>query len=344
MKRTISHVAVMVTLCLGFLPCSVRAQFGPPGGKRALDKATDRTPEDPAKRRPWLENRIAAMSKTVEGTADDSPAKPDLLLKLATMHRDLADTCVVLRDLGISDEMPLPDKTLKELAGCIETHGRKAADVVAGGVEKFPKHAAMDEMLFYLGWFRVQHQDTKGAVAAATRLVKEHPESGYVPEAYLLLGEVLFEAQTPEQARTAYQQAAISQAKSNKVRLYALYKLAWCDYNLSNFTDALQGFVTVVKEAGKSQEWKHLRREALRDTVLAYAAIGKPDRAVEFYTQLAPDEAQTLLLPLAELWLDQARLKEVRSLCKALREAFPESRKLLEAVGEIEVQAGKLGK
>jgi len=333
---------LVLVLAIALVPSSARAQFGPPGGKGALDRATDRTPEDPVKRKPWLENRIAALEKSISAMPDDSPAIADLLLKMADLHRQLADTCSTLSVIGAEAPNGLPEEKKKELKKCSSDHSKKAAQVLARSVKEHPRSAILDQTLFYLAWYRLLGRDSEGAAAAATRLLKEFPESVFASEAYLLLGEISFDKSDLVNAKAAYVKATEKQGKENKIRIYALYKLAWCDYNLSLLPESLEGFVKVAKAAGESEEWRHLRREALRDTVLVYATAGKPAKAVEFFLELAPKEADALLLYLAQHWLEQGKLEDCLKLCKALRQSFPDSPQILKKLEEVEAGARKM--
>jgi tetratricopeptide (TPR) repeat protein len=156
-------------------------------------------------------------------------------------------------------------------------------------------------------------QGKKQEAARAYRdLIKNYPNSKYVPEAYLAFGEYYFDEGKIEKALMAYKK--VTQYKGSKVYSYALYKTGWCYFNIHEFEKALEQFVTVVKHCDKqkrkTRQEPKLRREALKDAVLAYSHAGKANAAPAFFKRLAPNEAGKLLEVLAGMYLADGKAKD----------------------------------
>ena len=150
------------------------------------------------------------------------------------------------------------------------------------------------------------------ALKALKNLIKNYPNSKYVPDAYLMFAEYYFDQAKIEKALMAYKK--VTQYKDSKVYSYALYKTGWCYFNIHEFKRALEQFVTVVKHCDKQKsktgQAPKLRREALNDAVLAYSHAGKASAAPAFFKRLAPDEAGKLLAALAGMYLSDGKAKD----------------------------------
>jgi tetratricopeptide (TPR) repeat protein len=127
-----------------------------------------------------------------------------------------------------------------------------------------------------------------------------------------MFGEYYFDQAKIEKALMAYKK--VTQFKDSKVYSYALYKTGWCHFNIHEFERALEQFVTVVKYCDKRQlktgQEPKLRREALKDAVLAYSHAGKASAAPTFFKRLAPNEAGKLLEVLAGMYQADGKVKD----------------------------------
>jgi tetratricopeptide (TPR) repeat protein len=169
-----------------------------------------------------------------------------------------------------------------------------------------------DQLLFIRAQALWDQGKKQEAARAYRDLIKNYPNSRYVPEAYLAFGEYYFDEGKIEKALMAYKK--VIQYKGSKVYSYALYKTGWCYFNIHEFERALEQFVAVVKHCDKQksktgQEPK-LRREALNDAVLTYSHAGKANAAPAFFKRLAPGEARSLLEKLARMYYGHAKLQD----------------------------------
>jgi tetratricopeptide (TPR) repeat protein len=102
----------------------------------------------------------------------------------------------------------------------------------------------------------------------------------------------------------------------NKVYGFALYKQAWCDYNLEDFKSALQKFVETIEFAQQNPEAhnvENLAKQSRRELVMPYAQVGSPGKALEFFGRYAKDDEQAFSMfeSLGELYFDTGKWPEV---------------------------------
>ncbi len=96
-------------------------------------------------------------------------------------------------------------------------------------------------------------------------------------------GDAHFDRLAFPDALAAYDTVPASAAKHYA---YARYKGAWSLFNLSRFDDSLARFVALARAgraANASDDVQRLGRESLKDSVAAFARVGKPTDAYRFY-------------------------------------------------------------
>lgn len=162
---------------------------------------------------------------------------------------------------------------------------------------------------------------TAGPVAAATSAapVPAEPAPGDA-HGWLQLGDEDFARGDLVAARAAFERA--SATDDAHVRAYARYRIAWCDLGEARHIEALDAFVHVVRQthgSGQSEAMTRLHREALRDSTVAYAEIGRPDRAADFYLAVDPALAQAALATLIEHYRTRGSADAIATLCRDSR-------------------------
>jgi tetratricopeptide (TPR) repeat protein len=162
------------------------------------------------------------------------------------------------------------------------------------------------------------------------RLLRDHPKSPYVPLAYVAFGDHYFAEGKPEEASNLYDKALLYPGAP--VRAWALYKLAWCNLQRGDGAGALDRFVQTLAaieagHAGNSSDAETLAAATRRDLVIAYALVGKPDKAAVFFQRLAKGKAADEVPPAKMLDLLGRRLTkdgkpaEASVICEALKQA-----------------------
>jgi tetratricopeptide (TPR) repeat protein len=268
--------------------------------------------------------QILYMQELIRNAPEDDPQKPDYYFRLGEL---LADT---QRYFGFQarsldqkifeaeqakrtgDAAQLKDKQKK-----LEKESEKwSLEAVKNYVaaSKFPKYNRMDEVLFRLAYLLQMIKKEDQAREFFHRLIKDYPQSKYVPNAYLSFAEFYFAKGEMENAGKFYEK--VTQFTSSTVFGFALYKKGWVEINLGNFKSALEIFVRVIElcKAGKipKNQAGPLEKEAKKDLVKAYARTpgASPDKAWDFFQRMGGDYAPKMLESLAELYWEQGMFNE----------------------------------
>ncbi len=178
---------------------------------------------------------------------------------------------------------------------------------------KFKKFPSMDEVLFKLAHLLQTVKKEEQALLFFQRLIKEHPDSKYVPHAYLSFGERDFQAGEMDRALEFYKR--VERFPKSDIYGYAVYKKGWCYINLGDFKQALSIFQDVIRiskegRGGDKRQNQALEREAKKDVVKAYARVGMPDKAWDYFRRVGDDMAPKMFEALAELYWEQGMFKE----------------------------------
>ncbi len=201
-------------------------------------------------------------------------------------------------------------------------------------------------MLFYLG-FNYRERGANGAAQKIfTMLIKRYPQSQFIPDTLLAFGEIYFEADDIEAALRFYEKAA--KYKDSKVYGFALYKMAWCLYNLQRFREAMERFILVIRysESGAAAGDRNritLKREAQGDLVRAYSHYGSGAKAIGFFRKIAPKEYRLLSEKLALLYVADGKTNEAIKLFRQLIKLDRTNPKVVEYQLEIAMVVERRG-
>ncbi len=152
-----------------------------------------------------------------------------------------------------------------------------------------------DEILFYLGYNLQELGRRDDAVKRYLQLIEEFPQSQFVPDTYVQLGNHYFDNNKLKEARGYYEKARAS--KVPKVYAYAVYKLAWCDYNGGAYDEGLARLHEVVDYAGdRGEELGDLKTESLNDVIVFYVKLDKSKEGIAYFKAKAPEKRQERLI------------------------------------------------
>ena len=184
-------------------------------------------------------------------------------------------------------------------------------------LREFPDYGRIDEVLYYLGRGALEAgrnakdvQLQREGVKHFTNLVQNYPQSKNIPQALLHLGEYYFETHSLYYAKVNYEKI-INNYPDASMYNYALYKLAWVYYNLTEFRKAIDTFHAVV-EAIKGESIRgrvEFRDQALNDLVLSYVEVEDGwKEALEYFTKEIDEEgAYVKLHTIGELYVAQGK-------------------------------------
>ncbi|MDP3276506.1 MAG: tetratricopeptide repeat protein [Deltaproteobacteria bacterium] len=185
-------------------------------------------------------------------------------------------------------------------------------------VSDHPNYNRMDAVLFYLAFAYQEGRNMDQARRVYLLLIQRFPQSQYVPNAYLSFAEFFFEQGDMESAAQFYSQVININTPENNVRGYAMYKMAWVEFNRTHFEASLQQFFNVI-DYGRSQPdnpgVQPLMRSSRTELVSAYGSVYgvsrplNPSQALNTFRRYAADEngAFEMLEKLGELYQDNGQ-------------------------------------
>ncbi|MBX7191534.1 MAG: tetratricopeptide repeat protein [Sandaracinaceae bacterium] len=200
-------------------------------------------------------------------------------------------------------------------------------------VQDYPNYGRMDEVLFSLAFGLEEMRQFDRARQVYMRLIKGHPDSRFVPYAWLSFAEYYFGEGDMGAARQFYSKVLEYPPEQNPVYGFALYKQAWVLYNLEDFRGALAQFVQVlefVQQHPDARDAENMARQTRRELVMPYARVGRPNQALQFFQRYATSEDQSfeMLESLAELYFDTGQWPETIQIYHTLMAERPQSDRL----------------
>ncbi len=303
------------------------------------------------------EKRREAMGFLEDMLANRPPKgeqKAEMMLRLADLYFEEG------RDLYLSEMQAYGE----EFDKCFNTEGCDSAKMIADNTESrkwqtksikiyriilqnYPQYQRADEAMFYLGSALQDTGEKDEAAKTFNDLVRTYPESGYVPDAYVLIGEYYFDQNNAYKALLAYQKAA--RYKDSPKYAFAMYKLAWCYYNVGEYGKGIDTMKAVVAfsmaDQGADKSKLTLQEEALKDLVRFFADAGDLNEAIDYFNKLGKqDLIEAMLKRLAGTYFENGNFEQAISTYRKLIAENPNGRLAPEYQNEIILCYQKMGK
>jgi tetratricopeptide (TPR) repeat protein len=252
--------------------------------------------------------RLKGMVHSVQG---DTQA--DMLMRLAELYSDQAR----YRYMG---EMEAHER---QFEACFNQEGCNPESLVADHGESrphreravrlhrrilvaHPRFHRADEATYALALGLAELGDADGAMEALKDLVKRFPSSGFLPDAFVLIGERFLEEDNAFGALRAFLKA--SAFSESEMFGFATYKLGWCYYNVGEHDQAINALKRVVAHSEGEGDALALGEEALKDLVRFFADANQIDEAIGYFEGLGrADLVPVLLARLADMSFEQGR-------------------------------------
>ena len=169
----------------------------------------------------------------------------------------------------------------------------------------FRNYPKMDMALFYYGFTLQGGHYMKEARDVYDKLLKNYPNSRYVPEAHLSFADYYFDNNDLPNAEARYKE--VLKFPKSSVYWYAMYKMGWCYLNEQNYQGALESFLQVAQATKHNPKQETLNHASRKDFVRAYAEIGKPEQALNAFKRVDQSYAFTMLGILADLYMAEGK-------------------------------------
>ncbi len=256
------------------------------------------------------ETQIDAAKRLVPRLQEGSPQKAELLFQLAELYwertrflytkemRAFFDAQQTADEARAANTVVTEPKEDHRQSGLYRAETQRLYETI---LREHPSYERQDEVLFNLADTLSESDRKAEAAERYEALLKSHPKSKFVADTHVNLGNYYFDiANQLEKARTNYEKAYAS--SSARIRSYALYKLAWCDFNRGDHQEALKKLQRTVELADaqeSSSEWakafRDLKTEALQDMVRVYVELNRTDEAVAYFKAKAEPKRRNLL-------------------------------------------------
>ena len=202
--------------------------------------------------------------------------------------------------------------------------------------QQFPRDKYMDQVLFFLGVAYFKRGRLNKGRQSYEILVKRFPRSEYISDVNFELAEYYFNQSQWSKSISYYRK--IVKNRRLKTYSFALYKLAWCYFNIGQVEKALVNMEAVIREGNRQRTGSsmniqaagsvHFGKEALNDLILFYSHSNKsPTLALSYFEKQSGSSSQAMrmLKRLANAYLDSGHLKGVRVIFKQLIAERPNS-------------------
>ncbi|MGM0555132.1 MAG: tetratricopeptide repeat protein [Myxococcota bacterium] len=163
-------------------------------------------------------------------------------------------------------------------------------------LSQYPKYSRLDEVIYRLGSGLIEAGKGVEAIGYLQKLVKNYPNSKYVPDAHLALGEYFFKKEMLGAARDNYQ--AVLEFENNNNYDFALYKLGWVYYNQGEFRDSINTFKKVVE---RTDEKLGFQKQALNDLIVAFAEIDQGWKEARAYLNKRGKEQEFVYTKISQM-------------------------------------------
>ncbi len=253
------------------------------------------------------DDQIDAAKKIIPKIEDGNPRKADLLFQLSELYWEKSrflNRKEMLKYFNEQKEAEEKKNRGEKVAEPKEEHREselyrsETMRLYETILREYPTYERKDEVLFNLAYNLYETGKKDGAVKRYEELLKAYPGSKFVADAYVQLGNHYFEvANVLEKARGYYEKAY---GTSNpRIKSYALYKLAWCDFNAGEHEKALrklQDTIEFSEKQGKDRSFTDLKNEALQDSIRMFVELNRADDAVAYYKAHAGKKKQVSLI------------------------------------------------
>lgn len=215
---------------------------------------------------------IAAFEQFLERHPEEERFTPDAMFRLAELYFEKANDDFLLADDAYQEliedyeagRIPdPPEEPRRDYSRTAETFERLIAE--------WPDYRLLDGAYYLLAYTKLQMGQSAEARDLFAKLIVERPNSEFVPEAWIRIGEYHFDVNELDLARAAYGQAM--QFEDSPYFDKALYKLAWTHYRQDNFDAAIRNFQRLVEFSDQRQRETGGAGSVLREESVQYIAI-----------------------------------------------------------------------
>jgi TolA-binding protein len=279
------------------------ARVSPAAGKFAdLPRIADGKKEALADRK--RDEAIEGFKRLIPKIQDGTSRKADLLYRLSELYWEKSKYLYRLEmdryleaekksDVAVArgEKVEAPKEDHRDS----ERYRAETMSLYEDILRDYPQYELRDEVLFSQGYNLYELGRGPEAVKRYEELIRDFPKSQFVPDTYIQLGNYYFDNNKLLPAKKNYEKAR--ETAVPKIYAYAIYKLAWCDYNSGDYEAGLQKLQEAVQYAEtRGEELGDLKTEALNDLTVFFVQLDQPQQAIAYFKEKAPAKRQARLI------------------------------------------------
>lgn len=277
------------------LPDAVRAQLA-----KQLEARIDR---DVAQIRGLRTEAIGLLTTFVAETPREAREMPEALLRLGELKWELE------REEAVTRFAEWEKRPVDQRGPAPEPSFQPSRDLFARVLKDYPWFGQYDLALYVDGFLAYEQGKQDEALARFDRILKDFPQSRFVPDAHMARAESLFNGKADYAAALVEYEQVLAFKKSDLYGL-AMFKSAWCLWRLGRPDEAAKRFVAVFEitdpKAGGTNAVQRKQLDELQSEALKYL--------VEVFTEDEKNTAQDVYGFLTKIGGDRFAGKVVRAL------------------------------
>ena len=267
-----------------------------------------RVENDVAQSKRLRSQAIDLLSKFVAESPRDSREMPEALVRLGELQWEAA------RDQFVERFQAWEKRPVDQRGPAPELDYRSARDLFARVLHDYPWFSQYDVALYVDGFLAFEQGHEEEARERFERILRNYPQSRFVPDAHMAKAEAIFGAKYDYAAALAEYEQVLARKADIDPALYglALFKSAWCHWRLGNNDEAARRFVGVFEatDAGSSQTRVNAAQRRQLDELQGEAL----KYVVEVFTEDEKNTAQDLYAFLTKIGGERFSGKIVRAL------------------------------
>jgi cellulose synthase operon protein C len=219
---------------------------------------------------------IAAFEEYLRRYPSTPGYTPDALFRLAELYFEKANDDYLIADEQYQNDLARYEAG--EVADPPEFPQRDYTKTIAlfeQLIDQWPDYEQADGAHYLLAYCKLQIGEEVEARDLFAQLIDDYPDSRFVAEAWIRIGEYWFavaeDRQELAKAKHAYEQAM--GFPGSKFYDKALYKAAWTHFRMDEFDQAIQEFKRLVRYSDEQEEKTGQSGSVLRAEAIQYIAV-----------------------------------------------------------------------
>jgi tetratricopeptide (TPR) repeat protein len=317
---------------------AIRGPKLPEALRKQLQSRLDaRVDADLAQMKSLRKEAIDLLTKFIAETPREAQEMPEALVRLSELQWENQ------RETFVARFQEWEKKPVDQRGPTPELDYRVARDLLARVLKDYPWFEQYDLALYVDGFLAFEQGKEDEARERFERVLREYPQSRFVPDAHMAKAEAIFNARYDYAGALAEYEKVLSFKDHIDPALYglALFKSAWCHWRLGNNDEAAKRFVGVFEatdvqsgggrnaSAAQRKQLGELQEEALKYVVEVFTEDEKntAQDLFNFLTRIGGERfSGKIVRALAQQFYDQAHYERGIEAYELLLKLEPTSR------------------